>query len=94
MGQDLFITAFLPAFPCGQFMDVPVSHFAQFIYQFLLFLDFLLVKDGRQFLEAVFRIPVQLTNVSIFNQAKRNLLFKRSFQNILILYILLMRHKL
>ena len=41
-------------------MDGPVPHFAQFVHQFLSFLDFLLVKDGRQFLEAVFRIPVQL----------------------------------
>ena len=41
-------------------MNGPVSHFAQFIYQFLLFLDFPLVKDGRQFLETVFRVPVQL----------------------------------
>ena len=38
VGQDLFITAFLPAFPCGQFMDGLVSHLAQFVHQFLFFL--------------------------------------------------------
>ena len=47
-------------------MDGPVPHFAQFVHQFLLFLDFPLVKDGRQFLETVFRIPVQLTAIDVF----------------------------